>query len=454
MARAQGREPTGELREYPPQQVFFSTTDGRGVIETVNSTFVRLSRFGELELIGAPHSIVRHPDMPGGVFHLMWETIRAGRSMAAYVVNLAADGAHYRTFSTVTPLGDGFISVRSAVTRHDLFGPVARAYEETRAFERAQRANGLSRAEAAAKGAEDLTHRLARLGFSSYDDVMRALLPAEVDERRRLAPPAVPSTWEGQPLHPVVTGLVAIDAELAALRHRYDAAAAVADELAAARAALDSTLTELASASASAASASSAVASDAPILASTARAAVTLADQLHDELRPLADLLTRVSDAIRDLRATLALSVLHNDMAMIFAGEVAAGETYGRPMRSVVDIAHTVERSTSEGSQLRRDVAHGLGAIADAVAHAQQELMGFQRLLTNWRNLVARSGVGGRIGPALNAVDERLRGGVAEMTALAELGDRCRELATPASTERLDAAASAVVAAARELATA
>ncbi|BDZ60903.1 hypothetical protein GCM10025873_06940 [Demequina sediminis] len=171
-------------RPYGVDEVFYSTTDRRGVIETVNSTFVRLSRFSEDALVGAPHNLIRHPDMPGGAFRIMWDRLLAGRSMAAYVVNLAADGVPYRTFSTVTPLGDGFLSVRSAVTCPDLWEPVVDAYRLTRALENGVRRAGASRAEAATIGAQDLLRRLRGLGFDDYDDVIRTLLPAEVDGRR------------------------------------------------------------------------------------------------------------------------------------------------------------------------------------------------------------------------------------------------------------------------------
>ena len=226
-----GVEATGERRHYTPDQIFFSTTDKRGTIVTVNSTFVELSRYAEDELVGAPHSLVRHPDMPGAVFHIMWDRLLAGRSMMGYVQNLAKDGAYYLTFSTVTPLSEGFISVRSAITRPDLWEPVSRAYAQTRALENAWREEGMSKAEAASRGAQDLTGRLAALGFPAYDDVMRALVPAEVDERRRLAPPQAPRTAPGEMLHEVVLAIGNVDQELGKLRARYDDATTVAASL-------------------------------------------------------------------------------------------------------------------------------------------------------------------------------------------------------------------------------
>ena len=183
-----GIGPTGERRHYAADQIFFSTTDKRGVIVTVNSTFVALSRYGKDQLVSAPHSVIRHPRMPSGLFYIMWERLRAGKSMMGYIENLAKDGADYLTFSTVAPLSEGFISVRSAVTRPDLWEPVSRAYAQTRTLENQWRRDGVSKVDTASWGAQDLAARFAALGFPTYDDVMRTLGPAEVDQRRRLAP--------------------------------------------------------------------------------------------------------------------------------------------------------------------------------------------------------------------------------------------------------------------------
>nr|WP_245508501.1 hypothetical protein [Bradyrhizobium zhanjiangense] len=55
------------------------------------------------DLIGAPHNVIRHPDVPRCVFKLLWDTIEAKREVLAYVVNLASDGDHYWVFAHVTP---------------------------------------------------------------------------------------------------------------------------------------------------------------------------------------------------------------------------------------------------------------------------------------------------------------------------------------------------------------
>ncbi|GAA2525946.1 hypothetical protein [Rarobacter incanus] len=84
--------------------MFFSTTDKKGIIETVNSMFVRLSAYPEAELVGHAHNILRNPDMPAGLFYLMWQRLKAEQPMVAYVKNLAKDGYFYWTLATITAL--------------------------------------------------------------------------------------------------------------------------------------------------------------------------------------------------------------------------------------------------------------------------------------------------------------------------------------------------------------
>lgn len=84
-----------------------SKTDRRGKITYCNRIFIEFSGYSEGELLGAPHNIIRHPDMPRGVFQLLWQTLEQGRECFAYVKNLARDGSYYWVFANVTPDIDG-----------------------------------------------------------------------------------------------------------------------------------------------------------------------------------------------------------------------------------------------------------------------------------------------------------------------------------------------------------
>lgn len=95
--------PTGVERTFGADEIIVSKTDVRGRITYANSVFLRVSAYEESEVVGRPHSLIRHPDMPRAVFQLLWETIEAGQEIFAYVNNLAADGAHYWVLAHITP---------------------------------------------------------------------------------------------------------------------------------------------------------------------------------------------------------------------------------------------------------------------------------------------------------------------------------------------------------------
>jgi len=94
---------TGIEATFNASQILVSKTDPRGVIRYANSAFVQISGYSEAELIGKPHAILRHPDMPACVFKLLWDTLQAKKELFAYVVNLCKDGRHYWVLAHITP---------------------------------------------------------------------------------------------------------------------------------------------------------------------------------------------------------------------------------------------------------------------------------------------------------------------------------------------------------------
>lgn len=98
--------PTSKEVFFGDEELIVSKTDAKGRILYANDVFVRVSGYHEHELIGAPHSILRHPDMPRCVFWLLWETIAKGEEIFAYVKNMAKSGDFYWVFAHVTPSYD------------------------------------------------------------------------------------------------------------------------------------------------------------------------------------------------------------------------------------------------------------------------------------------------------------------------------------------------------------
>lgn len=97
---------TGHERFFDKDEIIVSKTDLTGRILYANSVFCKVGGYTEKELLGAPHSILRHPDMPRCVFKLLWDTLGAGQEIFAYVINRAKNGDHYWVLAHATPSFD------------------------------------------------------------------------------------------------------------------------------------------------------------------------------------------------------------------------------------------------------------------------------------------------------------------------------------------------------------
>lgn len=98
--------PTNVEVFFDPDDIIVSKTDLKGRITYANKVFSDVCGYSEAELMGQPHSIVRHPDMPRCVFKLLWDTLAEGREIFAYVKNMTRTGDYYWVFAHVTPSFD------------------------------------------------------------------------------------------------------------------------------------------------------------------------------------------------------------------------------------------------------------------------------------------------------------------------------------------------------------
>nr|WKF59859.1 Aerotaxis receptor [Paraburkholderia busanensis] len=108
---------TGHEYEFPSSQMLVSATDLTGRIQYCNPAFIAVSGYTREELIGQPHNLIRHPDMPRDAFADLWTTIRDGRPWTALVKNRRKNGDHYWVHANVTPVVEkgaivGYLSVR------------------------------------------------------------------------------------------------------------------------------------------------------------------------------------------------------------------------------------------------------------------------------------------------------------------------------------------------------
>lgn len=116
-------QPTNKELVMKETDFIVSKTDTKGRLTYGNEIFIEFSGFTEAELLGQQHNIVRHPDMPRGIFKFLWDNISQGKELFAYVKNMSRDGSFYWVIANVTPDYDangniiGYFSVRRAPKR-------------------------------------------------------------------------------------------------------------------------------------------------------------------------------------------------------------------------------------------------------------------------------------------------------------------------------------------------
>ncbi len=116
---------TDNERTFPQGERLVSTTDLKGRITHCNEAFMAVSGYSRDELIGEPHNIVRHPDMPPLAFEVMWKHLKAGEPWMGLVKNRTKSGDYYWVDAYVTPITEhgeviGYESVRSSPSREDI----------------------------------------------------------------------------------------------------------------------------------------------------------------------------------------------------------------------------------------------------------------------------------------------------------------------------------------------
>ncbi len=169
-------QPKNVEAKFNVDEIFFSSTDTKGIILSGNKVFYKIAKYPPEELIGQPHNIVRHPDMPKTVFKLLWDYIKNKKPIIAYVKNMAKDGSYYWVVALVLPIigKDGkikkYLSIRVKPTS-EYFKVIPALYKKLLDIERKF-------------GVDDalssLNEELEKLGFKNYDEFMYSVLREEI----------------------------------------------------------------------------------------------------------------------------------------------------------------------------------------------------------------------------------------------------------------------------------
>lgn len=174
---AEARQFTETEAPFHVSELIVSRSDKRGVVVSGNSVFKRMTGREWNELHGAPHKIIRHPDMPKGAFQLMWDWIKADKPIGVYVKNRDKSGRYYWVFAVICPTEDGYVSVRMKPVS-GMRDKVAAIYADLR---RREQNDGLSPEDSAAA----LVNAVRDMGFSSYSAFQATALADEFEARQK-----------------------------------------------------------------------------------------------------------------------------------------------------------------------------------------------------------------------------------------------------------------------------
>ena len=176
----------------PEGEFIYSSTDLKGMIVEANEAFARISNFTREEMLGQPHNMVRHPDMPAEAFADLWRDLKAGRPWRGIVKNRRQDGGFYWVVANASPVREngqlvGYQSVRSKPTRDEVASAES-AYKRIRAGDASLRIiNGR-----VVKRRPAWVEHLLSLRWQMMLAALAALLPAIALISRQLGGPGLP----------------------------------------------------------------------------------------------------------------------------------------------------------------------------------------------------------------------------------------------------------------------
>lgn len=128
---------------WDKSKTIMSKTDAKGTIEYVNQVFMDVSGYTEAELVGKPHSVIRHPDMPKTIFKILWDNIQKGINFHAIVKNLAKSGEYYWVITDFDIIRDpsgqiiNYMGRRTSVPEQTIEKYIAPLYQKIQQVEQA-----------------------------------------------------------------------------------------------------------------------------------------------------------------------------------------------------------------------------------------------------------------------------------------------------------------------------
>lgn len=424
-------QPTQESYELGTDDVFFSTTDWRGVIEQANEVFTRIARYPREQMVGSPHNIIRHPVMPGAAFRAMWNYLLADQPFVAYVHNMAADGSMYTVLATVTPLDQGFLSVRTRPECGELLAAADAIYQKVRPMELQWESQGTGAPAAAQRGLTVLAGELSAAGFDDYTAFMQAVLPAEMQARIAAGarvPQRPDATGRLDEMAAHQAGLTAglddwVDMldRFAELANQLGALSAELGQHSASDAALRATISEV----------KSREAGFSPIMAG-----LDLWSAMTEEL---SGLMQQVADEVEQLRAScaatrfrIALARLHCDQVGYFTVELI-DQTPGWQLAApgIVALCRALSQGVAETAGAVQATAELAAKVAGDINEMAQAVAIPRTLLASWQGMAAGRELSHDMRELMPQVHATIESTAAQIEQMGPIADECRRNAQP-----------------------
>ena len=443
---------------FTADELFFSTTDSQGRIRRANSTFMRLSGYPRGALVGRAHNVVRHADMPAGLFRSIWDAIEEGRAASAYITNRSSDDGCYRVFATIVPSGSGYLSVRTLPMLTDLRDEVEAAYARVRDVEEASAAAGSTRREAAAAGQAALLSELRALGYADAIDFTRRVLVAEVGALLAHGVGIPDSPQAEGPVARILDAMSRIEAETAGLVGILQEGQRLVDLLGRRAGEIEALSARLGALR----EAMRAVGADVEVLGSGAQAddvaarcqeVDALVLECSEQLHPLCSQIEALRGDLDSVSFRIALARLHNLAAGIFAlqilegqDEVDANDAVGSLTELCSALSDGADNLTQRVGLLdaRRELVGGeLDVVAEDLGVIQGPIL---------EVLEAAAAAGAGQADSVTTARTLAEQGFGEARDLADLAVRLRDLEVPFEAEAINSCLADVRAALDELA--
>ena len=442
---------------FAADELFFSTTDSHGRIRRANSTFMRLSGYPRGALVGRAHNVVRHADMPAGLFRSIWDAIEEGRAASAYITNRSSDDGHYRVFATIVPSGSGYLSVRTLPMLTDLRDDVEAAYARVRDVEEASAAAGSTRREVAAAGQAALQAELQGLGYADAIDFTRRVLVAEVGALLAHGVGIPDSPQAEGPVARILSAMSRIEAETAGLVGILQEGQRLVDLLGRRAGEIEALSARLGALR----EAMRAVGADVAVLgggprvddvAERCRQVDALVLECSEQLHPLRSQIEELRGDLDSVSFRVALARLHNLAAGIFAlqiiegqDEVDANDAVGSLTELCSALSDGADNLTQRVGLLdaRRELVGGeLDVVAEDLGVIQGPIL---------EVLEAAAAAGAGQADSVATARTLAGQGFGEARDLADLAVRLRDLEVPFEAEAINSALADVRAALGEL---